>query len=257
MNRMSGPASSEPGERVTGTVEKIAAVSPAPSPSGAETHTGTGRRAFTLGTMVLGLVMLGALGFIVYAPPDHAPASRLRGSTLEEPSTPSQANFDVLLANGWTRYVVGEVGFSIEVPPGWRPLFGSRPDPEDHAAWDLSGFAGLWSSGSIKRPVVFVSTLPIQDWETSRAAFDRYWHRAANYQGVLRQSELSRTQLPHGTAYAFTEIQRSEVGRLVGTTYLLHRGKSGYTLITVGPMALMERFEDVLADIVESFDVTP
>lgn len=257
MNRTSAPESSEPAEGLPGTVEMAAPLLPAPPVSGAATHTRTRRVSVILGATALGVVMLVAAGFLLFAEPDQAPARVPSRKTAEQPSTPSQPSpepgFDVLaLGNGWTRYVSEDVGFAIELPPGWNAT-GRLPTLSRKL--EFSAFHGSTPPAPGESPSIFVSKYVAGQGLSPRRVLEHL--SSKSYDGLVRRSELAKTHLSHGRAYVYTGAWTSKVGPLHETTYGFVHGKSVFTLTFIGVTQQMDTYKDVFVDIANSFDVTP
>jgi hypothetical protein len=207
--------------------------------------------------MALGVVMLGALGFVLYAEPDQAPAHAPSRKTMEEPSTPSQPSsqpsFDVLaLGNGWTRYVSEDAGFGIELPPGWSAT-GRLPTLSRKL--EFSAFHGSTPPAPGESPSIFVSKYTAATGLSARRVLAHLSRKP--YDGLVRRSELAETQLSHGRAYVYTGVWTSDVGPLRETTYGFVHGRSAYTLTFIGLTWQMVEHQEVFVDIANSFDVTP
>jgi hypothetical protein len=252
VRKNSAPGSAEADEGLVPIAEMAPHPPPPPVP-GAATHTRTRRLGFMLGAMALGVVMLGAVGFLLYAEPDQAPAHSPPRKTLEEPSTPSQPSFEVLeLGNGWTRYVSEDVGFAIELPPGWSatgrlPTLGRK--------LEFSAFHGSTPPAPGESPSIFVSKYAAARGLAPRRLLEHL--RRKSYDGLVRRSELAEMQLSHGRAYVYTGAWTSAVGPLRETTYGFVHGKSAYTLTFIGVKRQMDEYQEVFVDIANSFDVTP
>ncbi len=260
MKKTSPPGSAEAGEGLVPIAET--AHLPAPPEPGAATHTRTRRVGFVLGAMALGVVMLGAVGFLLYPKPDQAPARVPPRKTLEEPSTPSQPSpsqpssqpsFDVLpLGNGWTRSISEDVGFVIELPPGWNAT-GRLPTLSRKL--EFSAFHGSTPPAPGERPSIFVSKYVAGQGLPPRRVLEHLSRKS--YDGIVRRSELEKTQLSHGRAYVYTGTWTSDVGPLRETTYGFVDGRSAYTLTFIGVTWQMEEYQEVFVDVANSFDVTP
>lgn len=256
--------SSGAGEETASTASMSAAVLPAP-PAEESSSTHTPRRGLILGVSASALVMLGVVGFVVYsmtgpesaAVPERSVPSPIPSpeATSEEPSILGPSDFDVVaLGNGWTRYESQEVGFSIDLPPGWSAVAG----PKNLARGvEFSAVDGPATQQPGNSPLVIVSKYGVQGTRTARQYFEKVRLRySTESSGLIRQSGLTETQLPHGKAYVFTSLVTSEVGRLSSTLYGRVHGTSAYTLLIIVPMDLLDEYEEVLEDIANSFDVT-
>jgi hypothetical protein len=202
------------------------------------------------------LVMLGVVGLVVYSMTRPEPAAVPEPSvpspqaTSEEPSIPSPSDFDVVaLGNGWTRYESEEVGFSIELPPGWTAVAGPK-----NLAPGVEFTAVDGPAPTQEGPDVIVSRYELHEGQTPRQFFERF--RLRTFPGLVRRSELTDAQLPHGRAYVYTSAWKSKVGPLHETTYGFTHGGSAYTLAFIGVTRQMDKYDDVLLDIANSFDVT-
>jgi hypothetical protein len=204
--------------------------------------------------------MLGVVGLVVYSMTRPEPAAVPEPSvpspeaTPEEPSFPSPSDFDVVaLGNGWTRHVSQNVGFSIELPPGWGAAVLMNLAP----GLEFTAFDGPTVPQPGDGPLVFVLKDQVHGAKAPRQYFENYWLRHNDDPSLLRQSELTETQLSHGSTYVFTSIVTSEVGRLHSTIYGRLRGTSAYTLLIIVPIGLKPEYEEVLIDIANTFDLTP
>jgi hypothetical protein len=205
--------------------------------------------------------MLGVVGFVVYSMTRPEPAAVPEPSvpspeaTSDEPSIPSPSDFDVIeLGNGWTRYESEEVGFSIELPPGWTAAAGPKNLAPGVEFTAVDGPIAQWQPGD--SPLVIVSKFRVHGARTPRQYFEKVRLRYSSESGLIRQSRLTETQLPHGSTYVFTSLITSDVGRLQSTVYGRMHGTSAYTLLIILPMELFDEYQEVLDDIANSFDVT-
>jgi hypothetical protein len=256
MRKTSPPGSAEAGEGLVPVAE--AAHLPAPPAPGAATHTRARRVGLILGAMALAVVLLGAAGFLLDAEPDQAPAHVPPRKTLSEPSTPSQPSpsqpsFDVVaLGNGWTRYVSEDAGFAIELPPGWSAT-GRLPTLSRKL--EFSAFPGSTPPAPGESPSIFVSKYAAARGLSARRVLEHLSRKS--YDGLVRRSELAKTQLSHGRAFVYTGAWTSDVGPLRETTYGFVHGRSAYTLTFIGVTWQMEEYQEVFVDVANSFDVTP
>jgi hypothetical protein len=244
------------GEEIARKPAMSAAVLP-PSPAEAIPHAHTHRKGVFLGAVALGLLMLGAVGFLVYlmtgpestvVPQPSAPSAE---PTLVDSTPPPEAGFEFLeLGNGWMRYVNEDVGFSIELPPGWHAT-----GPLPTLSRKLEFTAAHGPAPTQEGPTVFVSRYELHEGQTPRQFFERF--RLRTFPGLVRRSDLTDAQLPHGRAFVYTSAWKSKVGPLRETTYEFAHGGSAYTLTFIGLTRQMDRYEDVLLDIANTFDVTP
>jgi hypothetical protein len=213
--------------------------------------------------------MLAGIGYFVYsatrpqtaassAPQNELPtptATSAVGSPMPEVDgvVDSPPGFTVsVLDNGWSRYVSGAEGFSIELPPGW--LTGTRDDlgPElKFSATDTEPTYGPVSGGG--SPGVFVMKHPVHEGEVPRLYYEMNRFQLQEDPRVIGEVELTDTNLGSGRTYVIRAMYRSPFGRRSETMYGLLLGSFEFRLHFAVPAHHLNEYEGLFHDIASTF----